>query len=289
MPLPSSVHTAFLGQKIASECWHCRLGHPTNSVVQLTLEKFGISSCFPSALGVSFSPSPLQEPLRPPNVYYPAISPLTHLPSLPPIPVDLSHSSCPSLDLATILPVAPPNVHPMQTRSKSGIVKKKVFLSAVQASTDLSVTEPSTFASAAGLDYAETFSPVVKHTTIRLVLPLAATFGWKLHQLDVKNAFLHGILKEEVYMSQPQGFFDPLYPHHVCRLDKSLYGLKQAPRAWNERFTNYLPCIGFRTSQANPSLFVKQDAISLDPPQIPRNPRRILWKFRHHTNARPTY
>lgn len=113
------------------------------------------------------------------------------------------------------------------------------------------------------MDYAETFSPVVKHTTVRLVLALAATFGWKLHQLDVKNTFLHGILKEEVYMSQPQGFVDPLYPHHVCRLDKSLYGLKQAPRAWNERFTNYLPCIGFRTSQADPSLFVKQDATSL--------------------------
>lgn len=73
-------------------------------------------------------------------------SPLfSHVPQ--PIPADLSHTSCPSLDLVTILPVAPPNVHPMQTRSKSGIVKKKAFLPAVQASSDLSVTKPSTYAS----------------------------------------------------------------------------------------------------------------------------------------------
>ncbi|KAI5335767.1 hypothetical protein L3X38_025901 [Prunus dulcis] len=119
------------------------------------------------------------------------------------------------------------------------------------------------FSQVVGLDYGETFSPVVKHTTVHLVLASATTFGWKLHQLDVKNAFLHGILQEEVYMSQPQGFVDPLYPHHVCRLDKSLYALKQALRAWNERFTSYIPCIGFRTSEVDPSLFVKQDGPSL--------------------------
>ncbi|XP_061989759.1 uncharacterized mitochondrial protein AtMg00810-like [Rosa rugosa] len=86
---------------------------------------------------------------------------------------------------------------------------------------------------------------------------MAAPFNWKLHQLDVKNAFLHGILKEEVYMSQPPGFEDSQFPNHVCKLKKSLYGLKQAPRAWNERFTSYLPQLGFKSSIVDPSLFIR--------------------------------
>ncbi|GJV59701.1 ribonuclease H-like domain-containing protein [Tanacetum coccineum] len=83
-----------------------------------------------------------------------------------------------------------------------------------------------------GIDCDETFSPVVKPATIRTVLSLAVSRQWPIHQLDVKNAFLHDHLKETVYMHQPPGFTDSAHSDYVCLLQKSLYGLKQAPRAW---------------------------------------------------------
>ncbi|GKD46357.1 ribonuclease H-like domain-containing protein [Tanacetum coccineum] len=91
---------------------------------------------------------------------------------------------------------------------------------------------PTPYTQVEGVDVDETFSPVVKPGTIRTVLSLAIYRHWHVHQLDVKNAFLHGDLAETVYMHQPPGFRDPEHPNYVCLLQRSLYGLKQARRAW---------------------------------------------------------
>ncbi|RVX17491.1 Retrovirus-related Pol polyprotein from transposon TNT 1-94 [Vitis vinifera] len=93
------------------------------------------------------------------------------------------------------------------------------------------------FTQSYGIDYQETFAPVAKLNTVRVLLSLAANLDWSLHQLDVKNAFLNGDLEEEVYMDIPAGLETTSNFNKVCRLRKSLYGLKQSPRAWFERFT----------------------------------------------------
>jgi hypothetical protein len=107
-----------------------------------------------------------------------------------------------------------------------------------------------------GIDYDETFSPVVKPATVRTVITIAHSRDWPIHQLDVKNAFLHGTLSETVYCSQPTGFTDPAAPNHVCKLNKSLYGLKQAPRAWYSRFASFLLSLGFTEAKSDTSLFI---------------------------------
>ncbi|KAI0504736.1 hypothetical protein KFK09_015689 [Dendrobium nobile] len=107
-----------------------------------------------------------------------------------------------------------------------------------------------------GTDYTETFSPVAKLPTIRILLAIAIQHDWPVQQLDVANAFLHGHLQETVHMKQPRGFEDPIHPNYVCRLHKSLYGLKQAPRQWYNTFTEQLLLLGFINSKSDPSLFI---------------------------------
>jgi histone deacetylase 1/2 len=106
-----------------------------------------------------------------------------------------------------------------------------------------------------GIDYEDTFSPVIKMSTIRTILAIDVSRGWCLRQLDVQNVFLHGVLEEEVYMKQPPGYVDKSAPHFVCKLDKALYGLKQAPRAWYARLSTKLIELGFKASKADTSLF----------------------------------
>lgn len=107
-----------------------------------------------------------------------------------------------------------------------------------------------------GIYYEDTFSPVVKDVTIRTVLSIVVSRGWSLRQLDVQNAFLHGVLEEEVYMRQPPGYENAKTLNYVCKLDKALYGLKQALRAWYSRLSGKLYELGFKSSKADTSLFL---------------------------------
>ena len=114
------------------------------------------------------------------------------------------------------------------------------------------------FAQKQGIDFNEIFSLVMKMTSIRVVLGLVASMDLKFEQLDVKTAYLHGDLKEKIYMEQPEGFEVRGKKHLICRLKKSLYGLKQAPRQWYMKFDSFIMDQGYRRTVADHCVYVKK-------------------------------
>jgi hypothetical protein len=111
------------------------------------------------------------------------------------------------------------------------------------------------FSQKEGIDYKETFAPVSRYTSIRTIIALAAKMKWKLHQMDVKTTFLNGVIEEEVYIEQPQGFEVEDRKTHVCKLKKAL--LKKAPRAWYGRIDSFLTSLGFTKSKEDSNLYFK--------------------------------
>lgn len=108
-----------------------------------------------------------------------------------------------------------------------------------------------------GIDFTDVFSPVVKHSSIRTLLSIVAMRDYELEQMDVKTAFLHGELEEDIYMEQPEGFVVPGKENFACKLKKSLYGLKQSPRQWYKRFDSFMISQGFRRSDYDSCVYLK--------------------------------
>lgn len=108
-----------------------------------------------------------------------------------------------------------------------------------------------------GVDFDEVFAPVARLETIRLLVSIAATSGWEVHHLDVRTAFLHGELKETVYVTQPEGFEVKGSESKVYKLNKALYGLRQAPRAFNNKLNHILLELGFQKCSKEPSVYIR--------------------------------
>eukprot|EP01018_Ginkgo_biloba_P012572 Gb_02021 [translate_table: standard] len=113
------------------------------------------------------------------------------------------------------------------------------------------------YAQQEGIDYTETFAPITKMDITRIVLVLAAQYGWIIYQMDVKSTFLNGYVNEEIYVEQPQGFEITGKENKVYKLKKALYGLNQAPRAWHSRIDTYFQQKGFMKSSFDPNLYIK--------------------------------
>ena len=109
-----------------------------------------------------------------------------------------------------------------------------------------------------GVDYAEIFYPVVRLTSIRILLSVVASENSHLEQMDVKKAVLHGDLDKEIYMEQPKGFVVPGKEHMVCKLTRSLYELKQAPRQWYNKFDSFMTKSGFCKTEKDPCCYFKK-------------------------------
>ncbi|GJS91287.1 zinc finger, CCHC-type containing protein [Tanacetum coccineum] len=115
------------------------------------------------------------------------------------------------------------------------------------------------FKQKSGIDYFDTYAPVARISTIRLLIAMASIHSLIIHQMDVKTAFLNGELDEEVYMNQPQGFIMPGNENKVCKLIKSLYGLKQAPKQWHQKFDEVVLSNGYLLNQADKCVYSKFD------------------------------
>ena len=138
-----------------------------------------------------------------------------------------------------------------------------------------------------GVDYSDTFAPVARLETIKLLLAIAAQKGWKIFQLDVKSAFLNGVLEEEIYVEQPDGFVVQGEQNKVYKLKKALYSLKQAPRAWYSRINDYLLKFGFERSLSETTLYVKHKgndilivSLYVDDLLVTGNNRNLVDKFK---------
>ena len=107
------------------------------------------------------------------------------------------------------------------------------------------------------LDYFDTYSPVTRITSIRMLIAIASILNLEIHQMDVKTAFLNGELEEEIYMQQPEGFLSPGNENKVCKLVKSLYGLKQAPKQWHEKFDETMLSNGFKINESDKLAYIK--------------------------------
>ncbi|UYV77314.1 hypothetical protein LAZ67_15000474 [Cordylochernes scorpioides] len=110
-----------------------------------------------------------------------------------------------------------------------------------------------------GIDYEETFAPVVRQNTIRMFLALAVEYNLILHQMDVQSAYLNGEIKEEIFMTQPENFVSRKYPERVCRLKKAIYGLKQAGIVWHEKLDTELKNLGLKQLQSDNCVYIKHD------------------------------
>jgi hypothetical protein len=149
----------------------------------------------------------------------------------------------------------------LRPESKSVVTSKWIYK--IKHTTDGSIEKLKAsffargFSQVEGIDYEETFAHVARYTSIRMIIALTASMGWKLHQMDVKTTFLNGEIGEEIYIEQPDGFVIHEKESHVCRLKKALYGLKQAPRAWYARIDGHLMSLGFSKSVVDPNLYYK--------------------------------
>ncbi|GJT41272.1 ribonuclease H-like domain, reverse transcriptase, RNA-dependent DNA polymerase [Tanacetum coccineum] len=138
-----------------------------------------------------------------------------------------------------------------------------------------------------GIDFEEVFAPVARMETIRLLLAIAANNKWEVHHLDVKSAFLHGDLKEEVYVTQPEGFVKRQDNGKVYRLIKALYGLRQAPRAWNIKLDNTLKSLDFKKCALEQAIYTKTSkdstlliGVYVDDLIITGTPKKEIDKFK---------